>query len=221
MNATKHHERTYKRPDGHMTVCMVIRPEGWVETVLGSPHQIRLLRVLARDPAKYWTERQAAAEAGLAQSTANQVFRRLTATGLLEVRKAGRSHLVRLHREYGIARRIIGLLREEMATLDKALAKAASRVPKGVAIYLFGSTARGDAKPTSDVDVFVAAPTAEAAEAAAAAIRAEIRRVLPAHVAVIALDQRAAKQPRYQPLLENIRREGRKRTNISLEEVFD
>lgn len=200
---------------------MVIRPEMWLETALGSPHQIRLLRVLARDPAKYWTEREAAAEAGLAQSTANQVFRRLTATGLLEVRNAGRSHLVRLHREYEIARRIIDLLQAEMATLDKVLAQAASKVPKGVAVYVFGSTARAEAKPTSDVDVFVAAPSADAAEAAADAIRAEIRRVLPARVEVIALDRRASKQPRYRPLLENIRREGRRLTNTSLAEVFD
>jgi hypothetical protein len=147
---------------------MSIRPENWIEGLFASPAQVRLLRVLARDPSKWWTEREAGSAAGLPPSTGHLVFRRLHGTGVLELRRAGRSHSVRLRPELRLTVLLRELFQAEAATLEEMLAAATREARGSVAIYLFGSTARGEAAPESDLDLLVLGRDPEAADAAAA-----------------------------------------------------
>lgn len=191
-----------------------------MEGLFASPAQVRLLRVLARDPSKWWTEREAGSAAGLAPSTGHLVFGRLHGTGVLEVRRAGRSHSVRLRPDLRLTATLRAMFQAEAATLEEMLAAAARETPTTVALYLFGSTARGDAAPESDLDLLVVGRDADAVDATAARVREAVRRIVPANVQVLALDRRRARQPRYRSLLANVRREGRQLGKASLENVL-
>lgn len=199
---------------------MSMRPESWVEEVLASPAQIRIVRVLARVPEKSWTEREVAREAGLPPSTANVAFRRLEKTGVIEVRHVGRSHLVRLAGHYEVSRYLVDFFRREAMTLQGSLDAAQARLPDDVAFYLFGSTARGQATADSDVDLLIVGPNRERTEEAVAQAYPELRRFLPARFELISLDRRSARRPRYRSLLENVRRDGRRLSRLTLDEVL-
>lgn len=203
-----------------MLSIMSIRPENWTETLFASRAQVRLLRVLARDPPKYWTEREAGSAANLSPSTSHLVFQRLHATGLLEARRVGRSHMVRLRPDVRLTARLHEIFTAEARTLDDVMVAAAREVPPNAAAFLFGSTARGEATPQSDLDFLVVAAESETAELTANRVREAVRRVLPAGIQVLALDRRRARQPRFRKLMRTVRREGRRLTKTTLEDVL-
>lgn len=189
---------------------MSIRPETWIQTAFGDTPQIRLLRVLATDRTRQWTEREAGSAAGLPASTTHATFRRLHASQLLELQRAGRSHLVRLRTDLQINQWLEELFRRERETLERALRAAAETLPAAHDLYLFGSTARAEAGPESDVDLIVIGPSREEAEEAADSVRRAIRSFLPTRVAIIALGRRESGLARYRRLMGNVRRDGRR-----------
>lgn len=199
-----------------MLCLMSIHPTTWMEQVFASPAQIRLLRVLARDPSKSWTEREAGAAAGLPPSTSHQVFQRLLSTGLLEIRRAGRSHIVRLRGQILLANKLHELFEDESQTLDAALQDAIQQMPESVSVYLFGSSAREEARASSDVDVLIVGPTRDAAESAADRVHSVLRQAFPAKVQVVALARSEARQRRFQSLLRAVLLEGRHLAGPSL-----
>lgn len=193
-----------------MTTKVLMRPENWLEFTLATPLQIRLIRLLLADPQKTWTEREAAAALGENPSSVNKVFARLWDLGLLHLRRAGRSHVVRLQTELGVVQDLQQIFRTESSTTPR-LAEAVQRtLPRGVSCYLFGSTARGTAKSTSDVDLVVVGPSRDQASQTAARVHASVRRLIPVRVDVIALSTGSLKDPAYRALVESVRLHGRR-----------
>lgn len=197
-----------------------LRPETWLEQVFATPLQVRLLRLLHRDVRKFWTEREAAATVGSPQPSARKVFRRLERLGLLEVRQAGRAHLVRPPLELALTSCLQDLFRKEAATLPEILKAAAAELPVGVSLYLFGSTARGTATPGSDLDLLVSGPSRESTEAAAQGVRRAVRGYAPIPTNVAALAHAELRKPRYRRLAASILRGGRLVAGPDLSEVL-
>lgn len=83
-----------------------------------------------------------------------------------------------------------------------------SAVPAGVACILFGSTARGQAKQASDLDLLVVATTQGTAEQAAARIRQGVALTFPLDLAIASLGAKELRRQRNAPWLRNALKEG-------------
>jgi predicted nucleotidyltransferase len=187
-----------------------IRPENWLEQVFATPLQTRVLRMLLRNPAREWTERQLAAQLEEPPASVNKVVRRLYRMNLLYLRIIGRSHLVRPRDALAFMKVLHDLFDVEDKTLSQITTVLASKVGPGVACYLFGSTARATASVDSDVDILVVGPNHEAAEKAGVLVSKVLWHEFPMRTEVISLGREELRRPRFRVLLRNIRLEGRR-----------
>jgi DNA-binding MarR family transcriptional regulator len=99
--------------------------------VLGTPGQVRLLRVLATEAAESIAPQEAAARTGMTESGARKALRRLERTGIVENVGDGRAHRYVMRREAGLAERIARLFELEQKGSD-ALVQALRRVLRGL-----------------------------------------------------------------------------------------
>ncbi|HEX9816821.1 MAG TPA: nucleotidyltransferase domain-containing protein [Candidatus Thermoplasmatota archaeon] len=202
-----------------MVTEVSIRPETWLESVFATSLQVRLLRLLHRDPKKFWTEREAARAIEAPAPSARKVFRRLEALGLLEVRQAGRAHLVRPRQDLGITKEIQRAFTREASMVGEIWAAVRDACPVNVSCYLFGSTARGTAQRGSDIDLLVTGRDKKATRTAADEVRRAIRSYAPIPINVVALSHRELRLARFGALVANIRRDGRRLAGPEIPQV--
>lgn len=171
-----------------------MHPDSWLEVLFGSRARVRILRVLCLDPARTWTERELAHAVRMSPSTVNTAIGQLRDTSILDLRRIGRTHAVRLREELAIVAHLRMVFAAEASTWD-SVAQAIRRVlPDGVGCYLYGSTARRSANRASDVDILVVAQDARTAQDAAATILDAASRVFPSGFEVVALSARELKR---------------------------
>lgn len=143
---------------------------------------VRVLRVLARFPAKEFTGRELAAEAGTSPPNTIQALNGLRAHGLVERRTVGRAQLWRFRREHALAAPLRGVFAAEKTASERPwgiVTVALSQIPGVERIALFGSVARGDERPDSDIDLLVIVGSGRAkkkAEPAVDGLRAQVAR---------------------------------------------
>jgi predicted nucleotidyltransferase len=171
----------------HTYTFLKMHPENWMDQLLGTKAKVRILRVLATDPALLRTEADVARAAGLPPTTVNLALRSLRDAGILDFQRLGRTHGVRLRGDLAIVAALRAMFALEHDIRSEVEAAIRGAVPAGVACVLFGSTAKGGAGPGSDLDLLVVARSRDGAEDAAGAVRAAIARVMPARVEIVAL----------------------------------
>ena len=198
--------------------------------ILGTVAKVDLLRVLIQldTPA---SGREAERLARVAHVSGSKALRELSAAGVLKLTRTPGAYLYQINRDHDLVpplqalfdaeRARVESLREEMkqalATLDLE--------PKLVSAVVFGSTARGDTRPDSDLDLLFLVRRASDASAA---------RVLPGILSdrlgtrygvrpsVLVLDVATARR-RYEegdPLLRNIATDGRTLIGNPIQEVL-
>lgn len=140
-----------------MEVCVVEFPEPMSSVVPGLHG--RVLGVLAR------TERPLTgrAVAGLLRSPASpsgvqKVLDDLVANGVVVAEPAGRARLYTLNRQHVAYQAIDQLARLRELLLDRIKTEAKSWTVPAKAIWLFGSSARGQGGPDSDLDLLIVRP---------------------------------------------------------------
>jgi predicted nucleotidyltransferase len=114
-----------------------------------------LLQALARLEQPV-TRRQLAAAAEVAPGHASAVIEELIQTGLVNETVAGRASMVELNRNHLAAGPVLALARLR-GELIRRLRERLSAWPDLLGAWLFGSVARGDADPESDVDLLIVA----------------------------------------------------------------
>ena len=125
--------------------------------VLGSPIRVNLLRELARANGLPLSGRELARRVSASPSQVNQHLQGLRSQGLVTSRTLGRVHSWSLAAEHALAGTLRKLFDEEpapFAQMRERLEATIRPLPVERAI-LFGSIARGDERPESDIDVFV------------------------------------------------------------------
>lgn len=141
----------------------LVRP---LDGVLSSRAKVSILRVLCQSPAPL-NGREIARRTGLGQPHVWSVLRDLTSLGLLTARDLGRAKAYELANPDGpLVRELRQLFRAEDQRYTELLQNLSAGVPGLVSLILFGSEARGEAKPGSDTDLlFVVTEKTEELEA--------------------------------------------------------
>lgn len=151
------------------------------ERLLPNRTAIRVLRVLLTYPDREMTGRQVAALAGAPPARVNERLQVIEYEGLAERSIHGRAHVWRLVKGHVLVPHLTALFQVERASgveLRRTLGMWVASLEGVKDARLYGSVARGDERPDSDVDVLVLVADGKAkraAERAKAAIEDDIR----------------------------------------------
>lgn len=152
-----------------------------LDQILGSPALVRVLRVLAGHGASLGVS-DIARRTRLALPSTRAALRRLLESELVTGVGAGRSMVCALRSEHPLAGALTALFtaeRQQADTVLEAVRVAAAELrPQPLAVWLYGSVARGEDTPMSDVDIALVSARPEPS-AQAAALREAIAAALP------------------------------------------
>jgi len=125
--------------------------------LLGSPIRVDLLRVLSRTRGEALSGRELARRVSASPSQVNQHLWSLESQGIVRSQTIGRVHAWSLSTEHALAESLRHLFELEPAIFDQLRARleAVLRPLPIERAILFGSVARGDERPESDIDLFV------------------------------------------------------------------
>ena len=130
----------------------------YLEEILATRSDIKLLRTLYKLPTKEFTENELARAAGVGQKTVNRRMPCYVSYGIVSVRKIGRASVCRLNHNHYITKQLGPLFKAE-AEARRELARVLRDGFKDdrslISLVLFGSVASGKESTTSDVDLFV------------------------------------------------------------------
>jgi len=184
-----------------------------LEEILGSGARVRVLRVLCANLRREYTIRDVARALGLSIGTVHPAVGQLAAVRVIRTRRVGRSVAVQANPAHPLFPALASLFRAE-ATAFVAVAKAfAESLPaQGLSgVVLYGSVARGEAGPRSDVDVLVVVDDMRSVSAVREAAVAVLDRfdanVVPLVLTRGEVDRRLRA---FDPLLLTIAQEGRR-----------
>ena len=117
------------------------------------------LRVLTGAEAEY-TGRQVHQLIGhSSEEGVRRALNRLVDEGLVSSRKAGQATLYGFNREHVAAPWIVGLMRLRAELVERLREEIGSWTVQPLAAAIFGSVARGEAGPGSDLDIFLVRPS--------------------------------------------------------------
>jgi predicted nucleotidyltransferase len=195
-----------------------------LEQLFRAPGQIAVLRALWKSPTPV-TGRQVQRLAGVHSRTAVLCLADLERLGICRRRAAGRAFLYSLRRQHHIVREIVApVFRAEQAAPERFLRKL-GRLQDGhcLSAVLYGSAARGDAGPASDLDLLVVVVDESGGEGFASDAQPRAERLARENwgaVLEVYLKTRAEVVKDWNtPLLKRIRHEGRLLAGDSLEAV--
>ena len=136
-----------------------------------TPKVMSILRTMYSNLEKWYYTRELAKLAKVSSWTVSRRFSRLVNEGMVEQRLEGREKFYRINLSNARTRKICELFETEKRenflkknrrtawVLEDFTKKAYDFVPEVQSIILFGSVARGQATPTSDIDVLVLVPS--------------------------------------------------------------
>jgi len=130
---------------------------GAAEELLGSPAKVRLLRALLASPGRDATSSQLAREAGVSPQGALNILRQLEHHGLVDGLPVGPSIVWHVRKGHHLLKALSSLLGMGSRAEDEIRHRVLKAIPKDRVeeVVLFGSTARGEEKPDSDLDLLV------------------------------------------------------------------
>jgi predicted nucleotidyltransferase/biotin operon repressor len=164
-----------------------MHPSAWLEEAFGSEARVRILRLLVSQPDRIRSEREIASAIGMSSNAVNKAVRSLRDSGFLAVERVGNSHAVRLANESAIVEALRGVFQAEDHVWQETRAIIRENLPRDVACYLFGSTARHSAHAESDVDLLIVGRNRKSANDVAYEIQRKVLDRVPARLSVIAM----------------------------------
>lgn len=132
-----------------------------LDDILSSPAKVAVLRAVLRVNAPL-SGREIARRAGVSYSPAYNALQALVASGVLSKQDHGRATTYTVRDPDGpLLAGLRDLFDREERRTRSAMAQLAESIPEARAIILFGSEARGEARPGSDTDLLVVVESAD------------------------------------------------------------
>ncbi len=180
------------------------------EGILGSGLKIRALRVLAHHPSREFTTRELAREVGASDVGVGKALDDLEAFDVVRRRRIGRALAVRANPDSALfeATRALFDQEEDLGTRFRRTVQGWCARNGAEYAELFGSAARGELGPDSDVDLLIVARSPKAATDRLGDLEAETRRLLGRPLSPLVLTPAEFGRARSSGLGETIRREG-------------
>ena len=131
----------------------LLRPLDWV---FSTPSHIAVLRAL-RDSKEGMSGRAVARAAGINHQTCALALKRLEGFGLIQRQGSAQTQLLRLNFDHFLVHELLlPALRKERELMAQIRAEILDQIGKrALGARLFGSAARGDARPGSDIDLLL------------------------------------------------------------------
>lgn len=127
----------------------------FMEDVLGSRTKIGMLRALCRHSSKEFTQREFSIKFGIPQQNVSFALKDLANYNVVNIKMAGNSMLFSANVQSYIFKSIKKMFDDEEKSLDRLIQIISRNIHGTRECYLFGSVARGEEKPGSDVDLFI------------------------------------------------------------------
>lgn len=184
------------------------------EEVLSNRASLGIVRALLERPARAQSGRAWARDSGVALPSALRELSRLADLGIVSVHEESHVHTWRLNpRHYLVPplRQLIGAERIPQQVLEQLVRQAVRRAPGIREVILFGSRARGEATPESDVDLLFLVRSERDREACLPAmvdLLAKSRSRLGLSLSMLVYTAAEWASKREMPFAKAIRREG-------------
>lgn len=131
-----------------------MRLHRFIEDLLGDKAQVACLKLLRKNP--QLSGRELAKQASVSQFKIRSVLQSLSSHGLLKMRVFGKAYLYSLNKRHILIQRMKPLLELEDDFFAFFGQWVMRQVPfKPISLVLFGSMARGEERPESDIDLLV------------------------------------------------------------------
>jgi len=140
---------------------------------LFTPKILLILKTMSKDLSKWYYTRELAKLSKVSLGTVSSEFSKLVKAGLVEQKREGQEKYYKLNLANPRTRKLCELFetdkREALFNENRRLAwiledfikRASESVPEAQSIILFGSAARGQITPRSDIDVLVLTPDSQ------------------------------------------------------------
>ena len=136
-----------------------MRLQEFLDDLFATGSHVRVLRALAALPSTAAVSgREVARRAGVSQPTTRDVLASLERQGILLVARSLKRDSYRLNPEHvlvPVIRELFDGERTVSAEAQKSISATVRRVAGVQTAYLFGSAARGDMRPDSDIDIAI------------------------------------------------------------------
>ncbi len=148
----------------------------YLELLLGSKVKVKILRTLYRYKGKEFTVRELASFLDLSHMGIRKALDDLYKMNAIRIRVIGKSHTVAINAESYAADLIDKTFKIEEETLGELLKLLKKRLndPAITSAMIFGSIARGEEEPLSDIDLFILTKDKEKAETAISELQGEV-----------------------------------------------
>ena len=130
------------------------RPEGPLQTLLGSRTRAALLTLFCTRPAEQFYSRKLARDMGFALASVQQELVRMERLDLVTTERRGKEKLYRVNEQHPFFPELKRLVYKSTA-LGDTLREALAGVGEVEAAFIYGSVVKGGERPTSDIDLFV------------------------------------------------------------------
>jgi len=180
-----------------------------LDGVLNSPVKMRIARMLTDLPEKGFTGRELARLLGVSHSSVQDAMRIFVSSGLAVRSTVGRAHLFKANKESYLFGAIQGLFRKERRLHDDMVNELrATFGGEAISVVLFGSYARGDENPKSDIDVIVVSTDLASSEGSVQELGARFIRRYGVRLSAKVLAPDDLKKKWNSPYVKAARREG-------------
>ena len=193
-----------------------------LDDILASGAKVAVLRAIC-DVNAPLSGREIARRAGISSGRASKVLRELSASGALLARDHGRANTYELaDPNLPLVRALRELFGDEHARQESIAGDLVAGVPGVLAVVLFGSEARGEARPGSDTDLLVVVDVASSHVEdllVDRAIEVGRRHQIALSWHVVDLDQLRSWDDADHPLWLNVRADGILLRGLSIERL--
>lgn len=192
-----------------------------LDDLLGTRTKVAVLRFLCRNR-RAFSGREIARRVRRNAANVHKTLRELAAAGILVAETIGRVALFKVKEGNPWVEDVVAPLFEAEAKVERRMWRelAATARPELTSLILFGSRARGDASPGSDIDLLaVVGEGVSATEVRMAMLDVGVRYGLSVEAVVVPIDELAAWARRSPELWANITAQGLTVAGLDLQEL--